>query len=205
MILKQTRHFFSRFLNPIILLFDKLGITPNMVTLSGGIFIIFAIYAVAVHRAFLLGIGLALLSALTDLIDGDLARYQNRVSKFGGVFDSVVDRIVDMAMVLGFLFDLQKKELLGLYSFDLKSIIFIALAINMVPTVLISYTKARASEFIKFPSLGLMQRAERAVIIGVLCLAIDTPVIFLPVLILFNLLLLHTFLQRLNWARQHLG
>jgi CDP-diacylglycerol--glycerol-3-phosphate 3-phosphatidyltransferase len=66
-----------------------LRITPNLLTLLG---IIFAI-AMAANPLSIWTIPLLVLSLYADGIDGSVAIYQNRASRFGAVLDSVADRI----------------------------------------------------------------------------------------------------------------
>ena len=42
-----------------------------------------------------------ILAGLCDLLDGPVARIQNRVSVFGGFLDSILDRYADLILFLG--------------------------------------------------------------------------------------------------------
>jgi len=68
---------------------SRLRLTPNLITLLG---IVFAV-AMAVNPLSLWAIPLLVLSLYADGIDGSVAIYQNRESRFGAVLDSVADRI----------------------------------------------------------------------------------------------------------------
>ena len=48
-----------------------------------------------------MGAGIVLVGGVFDLVDGVVARRQGRVTTFGGFLDSSLDRVVDMALLLG--------------------------------------------------------------------------------------------------------
>ena len=89
--------------------------------------------------AFPLGGILLFLGAFFDLVDGAVARHNDTTSSFGAFLDSTLDRIVDMAILLGILMhyavagDLPLALLAGLTS---------------IATVMVSYTKARAESIV---------------------------------------------------------
>jgi archaetidylinositol phosphate synthase len=74
----------------------RLGVTPNMLTVLGVIISLSTAYLFTLsskNKEFLIYCGsLILLSGFVDAIDGILARSINRVTRFGGYFDSVADR-----------------------------------------------------------------------------------------------------------------
>lgn len=84
---------------PVVAVLAKLGVTPNMLTvaqLAGGII---AAYIIATGELFFGGIAVILASSI-DAFDGTLARTTGKVTKFGGVFDSTIDRMFE-GVVLG--------------------------------------------------------------------------------------------------------
>jgi archaetidylinositol phosphate synthase len=91
---------FVRFIRPIAAAFGKLGITPNQISvlaLIAGIACAYLYY----RGAFLAGSVLLLVSAVFDLVDGSVARQMNNQTKFGAVFDWIVDKYVDALVLLG--------------------------------------------------------------------------------------------------------
>jgi CDP-diacylglycerol--glycerol-3-phosphate 3-phosphatidyltransferase len=103
-----------------------------------------------------------LFAGLFDMIDGQLARKGNLVSKFGALYDSVLDRYSEMIMFLGICYYLVSHDyfLSSLFAF-----------VAMIGSVMVSYTRARAEGLGVDASVGLMQRPERIVIIGIAALA----------------------------------
>ena len=89
----------SQVTGPVVAVLARLGVTPNMLTtaqLLGGIGA-----AVLIAEGELAWGGVAILAAAAlDAFDGTLARTTGRVTRFGGVFDSTVDRLFE-AVVFG--------------------------------------------------------------------------------------------------------
>src|SRR5271156_5553424 len=100
-------------------------------------------------------------AALFDMVDGRVARETNRVTRFGGFFDSVLDRYSDLALLMG---------LLVYYGLINRNFYVVLTAIVMTGTVMVSYTRARAENSIPTCKVGFMERPERVVlfIIGAL-------------------------------------
>jgi phosphatidylglycerophosphate synthase len=97
-------------LNPFVRLLIKMGLTPNMVTTIGFLMnivvaIIFIFGAEAGNRGDLSYVGWAgamiLFAGLFDMLDGQVARMGNMSSKFGALFDSVLDRYSELVTFLG--------------------------------------------------------------------------------------------------------
>lgn len=138
-------------------LFHKVGLTPNHVSIFG---IIFAILAAVAYSQWyldpyllLLAPVLMLISGLFDAIDGVIARVHGKTTKFGGFFDSMLDRYADAVVLCGIIVG----ELTELY-WGLAA---------LAGSLLVSYARARAeASGIKMESVGLAERAERIVIIG---------------------------------------
>lgn len=157
--------------NPFINLLIKLGITPNMITLMG-LFInaiaafIFIYGAEKGSRSDHGYVGWAgfviLLGGLMDMIDGRLARVTNTSSDYGALFDSVLDRYSEMVMFLGICYYLISHDYFysSLFAF-----------IAMTGSVMVSYTRARAEGLGVNASVGIMQRPERILIIGISAIA----------------------------------
>lgn len=99
-----------------------------------------------------------LLAGLMDMIDGRLARLGNNESKYGALYDSVLDRYSEMFMFLGICYYLIANDyfLSSLFGF-----------IAMIGSIMVSYTRARAEGLGINCGVGIMQRPERIILIGV--------------------------------------
>ena len=154
-------------INPLIQLLIKLRITPNMVTAFGLglnllatiIFIFGAEYGSRSDHTYVGWAGATILIAgLFDMIDGRLARMSNQANPYGALFDSVIDRYSEMIMFFGICYYFISHD------YFLSSIFaFIA----MIGSLMVSYTRARAEGLGVQCSVGLMQRPERILIVGV--------------------------------------
>lgn len=143
----------------ILEIFDRFSIVlarahiqPNFLSLLG----LIAGLLVGVFFAFGLW-GWALLFLLTcgmlDILDGKVAANSNSKTVFGAVFDSSLDRYSEFAIYLG----------LGFY-FQHHWILWV-LALAFLGSTMVSYTKARAESLGINCQLGIMQRAERMVLL----------------------------------------
>jgi len=158
-------------INPLVKGLIKIGFTPNAVTITGLILnvvvaIIFIEGGEKGHRGDLSYVGwaggLILFAGLFDMLDGQVARLGNMSSKFGALFDSVLDRYSECIMFLGICYYLVA------HHYFLSSIFaFIAL----IGSMMVSYTRARSEGLGIENKGGLMQRPERVVLTGVSAIA----------------------------------
>ena len=132
-------------------------LNPNFFTLLG--FVATLVASILILKAFWLPAGLAIiLSGLLDLFDGVAARKLGKVTTFGGFLDSVLDRYSDLLLLLALLID-------GLKKGDSQFVILTSFA--SMGTVLIPYVRAKA-EALQIPcTVGLMERAERIILLSI--------------------------------------
>ena len=129
---------------------------PNLFTLLGLFATLVASFLIL--KGFWVGAGLLIiLSGLFDLFDGVVARKLGKVTTFGAFLDSVLDRYSDLFLLLALLIYYLQKG--GLNLVILTSFVSIG-------TALIPYTRARA-EALQIPcNIGLMERAERIILLS---------------------------------------
>lgn len=153
-------------INPFVKFLIKIGLTPNIITLIGfllniGVAIIFIVGAEEGNRGDLSYVGWAggsiLFAGLFDMLDGQVARLGNMSTKFGALFDSVLDRYSELVMFFGICY-----YLISHHYFLSSLFAFIAL----IGSMMVSYTRARAEGLGIECKGGLMQRPERIVTIG---------------------------------------
>src|SRR6266853_5628600 len=140
-------------------------IHPNVLTFLGLVINIWAavLFAAGSFRAAGL---VVILAGLFDMVDGRVARETNRVTRFGGFFDSVLDRYSDLALFMG---------LLVWYGSINRPFYIVLTAIVMSGSVMISYTRARAENAIPKCKVGFLERPERVVLIILGALAAWIP------------------------------
>jgi CDP-diacylglycerol---glycerol-3-phosphate 3-phosphatidyltransferase len=153
--------FFGRIIQAIVNALALSRVHPNVLTFIGLLINIWA--AVLFSYGRFLYAGLVVIGAgLFDMVDGRVARETNRVTRFGGFFDSVLDRYSDLALLVGLL----------VYYASINRFFYVVLtAIVMTGTVLISYTRARAENTIPKCKTGFLERPERVVLIIIGALA----------------------------------
>jgi CDP-diacylglycerol--glycerol-3-phosphate 3-phosphatidyltransferase len=147
--------FFGRIIQAIVNALALSRVHPNVLTFIGLLINIWAAFLFSYGR--FLYAGLVVIGAgLFDMVDGRVARETNRVTRFGGFFDSVLDRYSDLALLVGLL----------VYYASINRFFYVVLtAIVMTGTVLISYTRARAENTIPKCKIGFLERPERVVLI----------------------------------------
>ncbi len=156
-------------------------IHPNVLTFIGLMINIVAAVLLASGR--FLAAGLVIVGAgIFDLVDGRVARETNRVTRFGGFFDSVVDRYSDLALLMG---------LLVYYGTINRSLYVVLTAIVMTGSVMISYTRARAENSIPSCKVGFMERPERIVLLIIGCLFDRMAAVLWVIAVLANLTVIH--------------
>lgn len=213
--------------NPAIKFFIKIGVTPNMITTAGllinvlaaVIFIIGAEFGTRQDHRYIAYAGATILFAgLMDMLDGRLARVSQSASKYGALYDSVLDRYSEMVMFLGICYYLIS------HNYFLSSLFaFVA----MIGSIMVSYTRARAEGLGVNCSVGLMQRPERILIVGVSAIlcgmtsyfigsdfkvtvswlpfsAFETITVFTFPIFVLSIWANHTALQRLSFAKNQL-
>lgn len=153
-------------IDPFVGLLVKTGVTPNVITTTGLALNILAAIVLIIGGEqgkqgdiswLAWGCGIVLFAGLFDMLDGQVARKGNMASRFGALYDSVLDRYSELIMFLGICYFLVSHHYL------LTSLItFFAL----VGSMMVSYVRARAEGTGIECKGGLMQRPERIVAIG---------------------------------------
>ena len=131
-----------------------LGIHPNVLTLIGVLINVAAAFALALDRFVLAGV-VMIVANIFDFIDGKVAHESNAVSKFGGFWDSTLDRFSDLALFTG---------LIWLYSSLGREGYVLVATLTLIFSIMTSYARARAESLIEKCKVGFMERPERIVL-----------------------------------------
>lgn len=135
-------------------------IHPNAITTSGFVTTVVGAFLYSQDHVRWAGV-FVLLGGAHDIFDGRVARLRGMESKFGAFYDSVLDRISEVALYIG---------LLTLYNQYQQSIADIgmiyAIMLAMAGSMMISYSRAKAEALGIDCNVGFMQRAERVVFLG---------------------------------------
>jgi CDP-diacylglycerol--glycerol-3-phosphate 3-phosphatidyltransferase len=180
--------FFGSIINAIVSALALSKVHPNVLTFVGLLINIWAAFLFAAGR-FMTG-GIVLIGAgLFDMVDGRVARETNQVTRFGGFFDSVLDRYSDLGVLVGLL----------VYYASINRFFYVVLtAIVMTGTVLVSYTRARAENTIPRCKVGFLERPERVVLVIIGALFNRVAQVLWVIAILSNI----TVIQRMIYTWQ---
>jgi len=145
------------FTDPIVDVLARLGVTPNMLTAAGLVGNLGAAVLAAYGEFFPAGL-IVLGASSLDMVDGALARATGQATDFGSVFDAVMDRVSEAAVLFG----------LVIYFGDKPGTTEEILAFAAVSgSILISYIRARAEIIGLKMNEGFFTRFERVLLIGV--------------------------------------
>ncbi len=147
---------FLRFLAPLVRLLTRLGVSPNLLTLAGVLITGIAAAAFLLQMPRTGGV-LVLLGGLCDAIDGSLARNAGRATRFGALLDSSVDRYSEFLMLFG---------IGGFFFLSRDTLSAAATFLALCGSFMVSYTRARAESLGLEAKVGVMQRPERIVFLG---------------------------------------
>jgi len=170
-------------------LLARTGLTPNQLTVMGLVLNGVVGWVAAEGRLQLAGV-LLIVAGAFDMLDGAVARATGRVTRFGGVLDSVLDRYAE-AFVLGGL-------LIWIVRTELGAVPVLLCYATIVGSILVSYVRARAEGAGIALTQGFFARPERIVVLA-LGLLLDRPIWALWLLAVATNL---TVLQRLWLVRR---
>jgi CDP-diacylglycerol---glycerol-3-phosphate 3-phosphatidyltransferase len=179
----RARVFFRGMFLPIALFLNRLGVHPNVITLSGLIGHIIAAVLVVQGQMFWAGV-LLLVMAPFDFLDGMMARESGEASVFGAFLDSVTDRYSELVIMGGFLF-------YYLYQNNLTACVLVYLA--AAGSLLVSYIRGRAEALGFECKVGILSRMERYFVL------IPGLILNIPIIALWIIAILANFtaLQRI--------
>jgi CDP-diacylglycerol--glycerol-3-phosphate 3-phosphatidyltransferase len=182
---------------PAVSALVRRGVHPNLLSTLGFVVTCTSGYFFHQHHVRTAG-AFILAGGIFDIVDGTVARRSGLASAFGAFYDSTLDRLSEIIVYLGLL------SLYNDYRLELGDVGMIyAVMLAMAGSLMISYTRARA-EGIGVPcSVGLMQRAERVILIGSAALIfgeMNQGVVLKAVIIGLAVLTNFTSLQRIVWV-----
>lgn len=151
------KNFYLSLLNPLTNLATKLDMNPNTFTtisfLLGGV----SAYLAATGHLRLAG-AFILFSGILDTVDGKLARQSGKVTKFGALYDSTLDRYSETLFFFGLAYFFISAG---------NHLPAVAVALSLGGSLMVSYVRARAEGLGFDCKVGIMQRAERLLFLGV--------------------------------------
>jgi CDP-diacylglycerol--glycerol-3-phosphate 3-phosphatidyltransferase len=189
---------YLRLMEPIAEVLVKLRVSANALTTIGTLSTIVGGIAFGLGHMHVGGIIIGV-TAISDALDGIVARKSGQASVFGAFYDSSLDRIADGALLagVGFFFATDPVH-------HSKPMLVMCL-VGMIGTFMVSYTRSRAESLGINAKVGVMQRAERVILLVVpqalFGLALNGWVLT-TVVTLLTVTAWITALQRINFVRK---
>jgi CDP-diacylglycerol--glycerol-3-phosphate 3-phosphatidyltransferase len=184
--------FFGKIIRKIVEALALSRIHPNVLTFIGLVINVWAAFLFAGGRFRAAGF-VVLGAGLFDMVDGRVARETNRVTKFGGFFDSVLDRYSDLFLFMGLL----------VYYASINRFFYIVLtAIVMTGSVMVSYARARSECTIPQCKVGFLERPERIVLIIIGALFDRMAPVLWVIAILSNITVIHRMIHTFQEAKR---
>lgn len=185
--LTDTLRVRTRFIvDPVVTFLDRIGMTPNMITILGFLSHGLFAYLVAIGEMRWAALAILLLAPL-DAFDGALSRKQGRTQgAFGAFFDSTLDRMAEIMLYGGFLY----------YFYSVDNLLMIVVTyLAVTGSLMVSYARARAESLGYEAKVGVLSRVERYAVL-IVFLFLNLPEVALAILAVFTYF---TFFQRM-WA-----
>ena len=157
----------------------KLGVTADMLTAAGIVMAVGAAVAIG-SGALRLGFVLLVLTGLPDLLDGAVAKAWGKTSQRGAFFDSVSDRLTDGLLFGGIAYYLAA-------SGEAPWVVMLPVA-GYVTASIVSYIRAKADALGFDASGGIVERAERFILLAVGLLFEPLLLVVLALIIVLNLI-----------------
>ncbi|MFC1942103.1 CDP-alcohol phosphatidyltransferase family protein [Chloroflexota bacterium] len=180
----------ERVTQPIVQVLAKTPLTPNTLTWLGFLITVGAAVMVITGHLFAAGF-VVLFAGFFDMLDGALARTTNRVTRFGEVLDSTLDRLSEAILLLSLLCIFIRGQ-----QFTESMLVGFAL----IGSMMVSYLRAKIEILGIECKVGLFTRPERVIILalGLLLSRYDyAMIIALAIITFFSFL---TVGQRLIFA-----
>ena len=175
---------------PIARLLARTPLTPNALTWLGFFVTVGAAVLIATDH-FLAGGIIVLVAGLFDMLDGALARLTGRVSRFGAILDSTLDRLSEAALLLALLVESARGQHVAAS---------LLIGVTLLGSLMVSYIRARIEAMGIECKAGFFTRPERVVILalGLLLNRFDNALLIaLAVIAFFSWV---TVIERLIYA-----
>lgn len=143
---------------PIARALLRMGISPNTVTVAGTLGVLIGAVGFAARGHLLIALVLVVVFALTDFLDGTMARMKGGSTRFGAFLDSSMDRVADAGIFGSLAYYLATED-------DRWGMVaaLLCLAVGQI----VSYVKARAEGLGMTCNVGIAERPERLLSVGV--------------------------------------
>ncbi|GLB67450.1 phosphatidylinositol phosphate synthase [Arthrobacter mangrovi] len=199
MLNKYARGFFGRLFSPVAKLLLRWGISPDVVTVVGTIGVCLGALVFYPMGELFWGTVVITVFVFADMVDGLMARMQDRSSRWGSFLDSTLDRLADASVFSG--------VAIWFFTGGANTGIALASLACLVLGMLVSYARSKAESLGCTADVGIAERSERLVAVlvftGFTGLGLP-PVVLLAVLLLLAAASFITVLQRVGTVYRQL-
>lgn len=174
--LDRLRGGVTRLVTPVARALLRAGVSPDVVTIVGTVGVVAAALWFFPRGQWVAGPLVIAALALTDLLDGTMARMSGRTSAWGAFLDSTLDRFGDAAVFTGLL--------LGLVAAGQDLAAGLALACLVLGSI-VPYARARAEGLGMTAAVGIAERADRlaAALVATFAVGLGAPQVVLTVVL----------------------
>ena len=145
-----------KFIDPIVTVLAKLGVSPNSLTILGMLFHVLFAWLIAHGQMLAAAVTMTFLVPL-DALDGSLARKKGITQGgFGAYLDSTLDRVAEIILFAGFLFYYFRQDQMWM-----MSVAYVAIG----GSLMVSYSRAKAESLGFSAKIGVLSRVERYVLL----------------------------------------
>jgi CDP-diacylglycerol--glycerol-3-phosphate 3-phosphatidyltransferase len=152
-----SRAYLARVIDPVGRALVRAGVSANLVTVLGAVGVLIGCFGFVVRGEILAGLVIITVSMLTDMVDGAIARARGSASRFGAFLDSTTDRIADGAVFGSLAYWLAVSG---------HRVAFAGALVCLVSGQVVSYAKARAEGLGVRCDVGIAERTERLILLG---------------------------------------
>jgi CDP-diacylglycerol--glycerol-3-phosphate 3-phosphatidyltransferase len=188
-----------RFAEPVGRVVAKTRVPPNFLTILGFLLNVGVAWIISQGNFVLAGF-LIIVAGAFDLLDGAVARKTNRVTKFGALLDSTLDRLSESVLLIGLLWYYAWQQ-----DASLEVVLIFAIVVG---SLLVSYVRARAEGLGLDAEVGIMRRTVRILTLSIgLMLSSFEPLLLVTLwglAILTNLTAVHRLVYVWYKARKDL-
>lgn len=182
---------------PAVNVLVRAGVRPNLITTVGTAVVVASAVCYAVGEIRWGGL-LLLLSGVADTLDGQVARSAGLATKFGAFYDSTLDRVGDGATFIGIAI-----YLLSAPGVAYPKLAALACMVAVLSSLLVSYARARAEGIGVDCRVGMAQRAERIIGLGIPSLLVgpgNGGVVLEVIVVLLTVASIVTVVQRFMYV-----
>lgn len=185
MISARLGHFLDK---PLRRFIRRIDVSPNIFTVTG--FVVTLLASAAIPLNIRVGGVIILVGAIFDALDGVVARVNNRATPFGAFLDSLLDRFSDAALFIA----------IAVFFYHYGNTTYALLSLGALAGAFgVSYARARAEGLGYDCKTGIMERAERIVLITLGCLIPEILTYLIWVILLGSYI---TVIQRIVHVRK---